>query len=298
MSLFGFSHRVVVYLFLVAICPQVTMANDLLSAARSGDVEALSAALEQNGAVAESDLKHPLFFAAQSGHTDIVAILLERGADPNTSFDFGSALQKAARGNHVEVVALLLKAGAEPSAHAGDKSHTPLHDAAERGALASAELLVEYGADVNARERWGMPPIHLAVKKDKPEMVAFLAASGAAAIEPPSISEAELAAADRELGRITAIGCTQCHMIEEGVAPSGQHNHGPPLMGLVGRAKAGFDGYGYSSAMAALQGVWSVEELNLFIADPAGRVPGTEMEVMPDLTDIERVALIAYLSEL
>ncbi len=189
----------------------------------------------------------------------------------------------------------MLKAGAEPSAPAGDKDYTPLHDAAERGALEAAKLLVAHGADVNARERWGIPPIHLATKKDKVEMISFLEESGARPIEPPAISDPDLSAADLEIGRIMAIGCSQRHVIEDGVAPSGQHNHGPPLIGVVDRKIADVDGFSYSPAMTAIEGNLSVEELNRFIADPAGRVPGTNMELLPELTDTERVALIAFL---
>ena len=282
----------------VALFSQVAQADDILQAASNGDAEALEASLDAEGSVDPTILERPLFFAAQSGHTDIVAILLEHGADANTMLDFGSPLQKAARGNHKKTVELLLKAGADPSAQAGDKDYTPLHDAAERGALDAAKVLVAYGANVNAREFWGVPPIHLATIKDRAEMISFLSESGAQPIEPPPISETELATADLELGRISAIGCTQCHIIEEGTAPTGAHNHGPSLIGVVGRTKAGVEGYKYSNAMASLSGDWNVSELNQCIADPAGRVPGTEMALMPDLSDAERVALIAFLSTL
>ncbi len=298
MQRFGSANRLVLPLLAAVLFSQVAQANDVLQAARQGDVAALNASLGADGNVDPATLAQPLFFASQSGHTDIVAILLDHGADPNTILDFGSALQKAARGNHAEIVELLLKAGAEPNAQAGDKDQTPLHDAAERGALDAAKLLVAYGADVNARQRWGKPAIHLATLKDQVEMISFLAQNGARPIEPPSISDEELATADLELGRVTAILCTRCHIVEEGTTPSGGNRHGPPLIGVVGRAKASFDGYNYSAAMAALPGVWSIKELNQFIIDPAGRVPGTEMQLMPDLTDEERVALIAFLGTL
>ncbi|MES0824939.1 ankyrin repeat domain-containing protein [Ruegeria sp. SCP11] len=295
---FSFANFFLFLVLAVVLSAQVAKADEILQAARKGDTEALETSLAAEGSVDPTSLERPLFFAAQSGHTDIVAILLEHGADANTMLDFGSPLQKAARGNHEKIVELLLKAGADPSAQAGDKDYTPLHDAAERGALDAAKILVAYGANVNAREFWGVPPIHLATIKEKAKMVSFLSESGARPIEPPPVSETELATADLELGRIAAISCTQCHIIEEGTAPSGAHNHGPSLIGVVGRAKAGVEGYNYSNAMASLSGVWSVSELNQFIADPAGRVPGTEMALMPDLSDAERVALIAYLGTL
>ncbi|WP_159090163.1 cytochrome c family protein [Ruegeria sp. Alg231-54] len=135
-------------------------------------------------------------------------------------------------------------------------------------------------------------------QNDKADMNSFLSESGAQPIEPPPVSETKLATANLELGLISAIGCTQCHIIEEGTAPSGAHNHGPSLIGVVGRTKAGVEGYKYSNAMASLSGDWNISELNQFTADPAGLVPGTQMALMPDLSDAERVVLIVFLSTL
>lgn len=276
----------------------VASANEVLQAARSGDAEALAAALPKDAPVDPGTLERPLFFAAQSGHTDVVALLLERGADPNTVLDFGSPLQKAARNNRVDVVDLLLRSGADANLIAGDLDQTALHEAAERGAMDTAKLLVQRGADVNARDRWGVPPIHLAARKGRAEMLVFLAENGASPLQALPISSEELAAADMELGRVTAIGCNQCHEVEPGVKPSSSHTHGPSLIGIVGRAMASEEGYPYSEAMKSMTGKWTLEELNRFLTDPPGVLPGTSMALLLGLSRDEHVALIAYLSEL
>ncbi|MFC6583067.1 hypothetical protein [Sulfitobacter aestuariivivens] len=49
----------------------------------------MSQALEAHSGGAET-LGRPLFFAAQRGHADVVELLLEAGADANTSFTFGT----------------------------------------------------------------------------------------------------------------------------------------------------------------------------------------------------------------
>ena len=289
---------VVFSLCAVTVPSGVASANEILIAARSGDVEALAAALPEDTTVDPGTLERPLFFAAQSGHAEVVSLLLDRGANPNTVLDFGSPLHKAARGNHGNVVAHLLQAGADPDLIAGDKDQTPLHEAAERGAMEAAQMLLKQGADVNARDHWGLPPIHLATRKSHTEMVVLLEESGASALQPTPISSAELAAADMELGRITAIGCNQCHEIEPGVKPTGNHNHGPSLIGVVGREIGSVDGYPYSDAMKTRSGEWSREELIRFLADPPGVIPGTNMELLLGLSRDEQVALISFLSEL
>ena len=55
-----------------------------------------------------------LILAAQSGHVEVVRLLLEAGADKDVADDDGAtALMEAAYRGHVEVVRLLLEAGAD-----------------------------------------------------------------------------------------------------------------------------------------------------------------------------------------
>ena len=56
----------------------------------------------------------PLYYAAKEGHTDIVRILLEAGAEVNAAvFKFGwTPLRGAARYGHTDIVEALRKAGA------------------------------------------------------------------------------------------------------------------------------------------------------------------------------------------
>ena len=86
--------------------------------------------------------------------------------------------------------------------------------------------------------------------------------------------------------------CSSCHKLEDGANGTGPH-----LFQVVGRAQAAVGDYAYSSSFAELAGEWTPEELNGFLEDPAGWVPGTKMTYR-GLADVEdRANIIAYLSE-
>ena len=51
---------------------------------------------------------------------------------------------------------------------------TPLHLAAQQGFVESARLLLEYGADPNAKNGRGEMPIHLACQVKSPAIISLL----------------------------------------------------------------------------------------------------------------------------
>ena len=99
-------------------------------------------------------------------------------------------------------------------------------------------------------------------------------AGGAAAATGPEPVSALLAAADVAKGEKTAAKkCGSCHTFNDG----GSTKQGPNLFGVMGRAKAAVDGFGYSAAMAEFGGDWSYEEMNAFLAKPKKYIPKTKM---------------------
>ena len=101
-----------------------------------------------------------------------------------------------------------------------------------------------------------------------------------------------LASADPGAGESIFRRCASCHAVSD------ENKVGPGLNGIVGREVAGHAGFGYSTALtahAAEAPVWSYEELNGFLWDPRGWVPGTSMG-FAGLDSVEdRANMIAYL---
>ena len=66
-------------------------------------------------------------------------------------------------------------------------------------------------------------------------------------------------------------------------------------MGLVGRDIASVEDFKYSDALTALEGTWTPEALDAWLADPKGYAPGNKMSFagMKDIED--RANVIAYI---
>lgn len=122
--------------------------------------------------------------AAYWGHSEVVKMLVERGADVNLpGMNGGSALSSAAAGGNVEIVEFLLGAGADVESH-NDYGDSPLHAAMySNGCIPCARLLIANGASLDHRNADGMTPVSLArvnsgySMKNAEEMLALLEAA-------------------------------------------------------------------------------------------------------------------------
>jgi ankyrin repeat protein len=130
----NFSLRAALAVITVALCslgcqPQHDLYRDIHAAARAGDVSEVTADLAQN----PSDLElpdnagfTPLYLAAAACQTNVVALLLDKGAKIDIRAKDGS---------------------------------TPLQEAAQQGCQGCVLLLLDRGATVNIRNNQGKTPL-------------------------------------------------------------------------------------------------------------------------------------------
>jgi ankyrin repeat protein len=96
----------------------------------------------------------PLLLAARAGHTPIIRLLLERGADPNQASIAGTTpLMLAAASGNADAVGVLVDAGADVNAREASRGQTALMFAAAYNRVAAIELLAKRGADVAAASK-------------------------------------------------------------------------------------------------------------------------------------------------
>ena len=154
----------------------------LVRAARSGELEEVGRLVAGGADVEEKDGRSmtALHFAAKGGHQGILRVLLDAGADASASFeatwedvegDPGAnaatmdpdrllALHVAAMRGDEGAVRVLLDAGADVAVR-GRWGHTPLHHAARLGHRVTARALLDAGADASSNAG-GVTPLHAA----------------------------------------------------------------------------------------------------------------------------------------
>ena len=119
-------------------------------------------------------------------------------------------------------------------------------------------------------------------------------ASIAAPEKPKLTFEELLAIASIEDGKKVSSKCTACHGFNSG----GNNRIGPNLWGILGKAKAEASGFKYSDSLKGLGGIWSIEDMNLWLKSPKKYAPGNSMAFVGLRKDKDRANLIAYLNSM
>ncbi|XP_046888097.1 poly [ADP-ribose] polymerase tankyrase-2-like isoform X2 [Hypomesus transpacificus] len=137
----------------------------LFEACRNGDLERVRKLVNPenvNSRDTAGRKSTPLHFAAGFGRKDVVAFLLQNGANVHARDDGGLiSLHNACSFGHAEVVNLLLHHGAEANAR-DNWNYTPLHEAAIKGKIDVCIVLLQHGAVSTIRNTDGRTALDLA----------------------------------------------------------------------------------------------------------------------------------------
>lgn len=244
-------------------------AGPLHKAVGTGDIEAVTALLDEGAVIDELDGsgKAPLHIAAEKNNVQIIERLVSRGADPD----------QIAEGFY-------------------GPSDTPVHIAIKRRNLDAIRALADAGASLTLATVNSPAPLHLALKSGRKKAAALLISLGATSYTATRITNL-IADADVAKGEEFAGICRSCHALEKNTDPNQDGLEGPPLWNIAGSAKAASKQYEYSQALVSRGGTWTYEELNNMIANPTAFLPGTKMDgTGTAIKDHRRrAAIIAYL---
>ena len=122
----------------------------LVEAVASGDIDAVKGYIAEGADVDTEDKNEEtvLEIACREGHKEIVKLLLENGAGMRLALHFAASYAQ------VDIIGILLDRGADINARDSGEV-TPLFWAADQGNVNTVALLLERGADANLRGKHG-----------------------------------------------------------------------------------------------------------------------------------------------
>jgi ankyrin repeat protein len=159
--------------------------NEMFKICGAGDAAGALALIRDHPGIAQAGL----YEAVHHGHADVVALLLDHGADPTIPWRWAcwyTPLMHSLRYSEprYEIAQLLLDRGMKPDDMNGLGMAT-LHILANEGTIEAAAWLLDRGADIHLRDRdFESTPLAWAARAGRAEMVRFLLSRGAKTVLP------------------------------------------------------------------------------------------------------------------
>jgi ankyrin repeat protein len=175
--------------------------DELFNAIRQNDAAAVAALLDDDPALlgATSHDITPILFAVYYGHPELAQLFVERGAELSSaelaalgdrrcldgdldaySKDGFPLLGLAIFFRHPDLAREMIERGADIHARAKNPAGVmPVHSAASVRDIETMRLLLDRGADVNARQQLGFTPLHAAAGNGDTAMADLLLSRGA-----------------------------------------------------------------------------------------------------------------------
>lgn len=119
----------------------------------------------------------PLRYATSQNNVEMCRLLLEHGADPNTTERGEPLLGDCAADGYFEIVKLLVENGAKIDTGSSE-GWSALQRACPGGRIEIATYLLDHGAEVNHRSKTGQTPIITAANNSHSELVELLIERG------------------------------------------------------------------------------------------------------------------------
>jgi ankyrin repeat protein len=105
--------------------------------------------------------------------------LLEKGADSDVPNEFGTPLRHCIKAGNVEYAELLIKKGANVNSIGGGNNFSVLTYSCQKGEIEIVRLLLRHGADVNVKNRIEGTPLENAINRRYIKIVELLVDNGA-----------------------------------------------------------------------------------------------------------------------
>ena len=157
--------------------------------------------------------------------------------------------------------------------------------------LALAAVTLVTGCDVPAEDPGPETDSGIVQRADAPGLVQTPVFNGCDSIAANLSAEPRFTNAELERGELLSLACVACHTL----GPGEEHLAGPNLHGVFGRAAASAAAFEFSTALRESGIIWTAAELDAWLAEPEGFVPGNNMVFAGLHSASDRSDLLAYL---